>query len=37
MLVTGTYIMADTARVPIHEQARLQATLNFAISYVSSL
>lgn len=29
--------MADTARVPIHEQDRLQATLNFAISYVTSL
>lgn len=29
--------MADTARVPIHEQARLQATLNFTISYVTSL
>ncbi len=37
MLATGTYIMTDTARVPIHEQARLQATLNFAISYVTSL
>jgi len=29
--------MADTTRVPIHEQARLQATLNLAISYVTSL
>lgn len=37
MFVTGAYIMADTARVPIHDQARLQATLNLAISYVTSL
>lgn len=37
MLVARTCIMADTARVPIHDQARLQATLNFAISYATSL
>lgn len=37
MFVARTCIMADTTRVPIHEQARLQATLNFTISYVTSL